>query len=307
MRDLPILAELPQGFAVERGARGVVAVRGDLVAALRAAGFGADADGDLRESDLSGRAPLGELELSGAAYVVRAFRHGGLLRFVTGDRYLDPARPIRQLILAHTMRSRGLPTPEVVAARARSLGGPAGGYRLALVSRRVVDARDGGETLERMRGGEIEASVRAGLFAACGALIRSLHEAGFEHADLQPRNLLVRRAAPAPEPPELLVIDLEGSRLGDRPLGERERVRNLARLARAVLRRESRGTPFLRSADLVRFLRAYEPDPRRRRALAGAVRTVLARGRPLHRAGWLLERVFGADPAARDGAARVRS
>ena len=92
VRSLDVLRELPGEYQVEQHPRGVLAVRRDCAAALRESGFGVDSDGELRESDLRGRRALAELDVGGRRCVVRSFSHGGLLRWLTGARYLDPER-----------------------------------------------------------------------------------------------------------------------------------------------------------------------------------------------------------------------
>jgi hypothetical protein len=114
----------------------------------------------------------------------------------------------------------------------------------------------------------------------------------------------VNRGALTGTRPELWIVDLDRSFLVPE-LTDAERQTNLRRLLRAILRRESRGSPFLRPPDFARFLRGYDPERARWKDDWRAIAAAHGRAKPWHRAGWLLERAFGANPAARDGAARV--
>ena len=314
MRPFPILDQLPEGFRVERAGGGVLAVREDLAAPLRAAGFTADGDEAFEASDLAGRSPMGEISLPEGRFVVRRFHHGGVLRWLTRGRFADPERPFRELALAAELARRGVPTTEIVAARAR----PARpvGWRLEIVSRRLEHVWDAAEVLEALRAGELGPAARRTFLAELGRRIGSLHRVGFLHADLHPRNLLFARdLAPGGtpgepgEPVRSWVLDLDRSRFLAR-LDEDARRANLRRFLRAVRRREERGRAFLRPLDAVRFLRAYGAELGRagwswREDLA-ALQRGARREERWHRWSWRAEELLGGGPETRDGRAVVR-
>jgi 3-deoxy-D-manno-octulosonic acid kinase len=300
--DLAVLGELPPGFGTEETAEGVLAVRADLAEPLRATGYGPASDGALGSSDLAGRRPLLELAIDGRPHVVRRFSHGGLLRWLTRDRYLDPERPFRELILSSALRGAGVRTPEVVAARARARRGP--GWTLDVITPRVPDAIDLGRVLELARRGAVEPAVRRRLAAAAGRLVGELHALGLLHADLHPRNVLVERAALDGAPARPWILDLDGSRLSPPPLAVDARRRNLRRLYRYVDRRDAREGSSLSTAERARFLAAYAAAAEGRgadgapgeggwRAHWRAVARAHRRTRPVHAAGWILERGLG--------------
>ncbi|MEO0650215.1 MAG: lipopolysaccharide kinase InaA family protein, partial [Planctomycetota bacterium] len=173
---------------------------------------------------------------------------------------------------------------------------------LALVSERIEGTRDLATLLEGERRGEGQPRERQQLTRELGQTLRTLHELGFEHVDLQLRNLLARSTAPDGQ--RLWVIDLDRSRLGP-PLPTSVRERNLARLIRSARRRNERGAPVLTATDLARLLIAYAGRDAWRTWLA----EVEARGQRStwrHRLGWWLEQRAGADPATRDGTAKIR-
>jgi hypothetical protein len=293
--SLPILSELPSGYFVDESPGGVLALHVDHARALHESGYGPESDGGLTRSELSGRRPLLELVAGGEALVVRRFSHGGLMRWITGERYLDPERPFRELLLSDSLRRAGIDTPLVVAARAR----PAGlyGWRLDLVTRRVPEVLDLGHALRLARAGEVAPRVRGRLAASLGSLVRRLHRHGFLHADLTPTNVLCRRSALEDGEGELSVIDLDRSVLVERPT-DLERLRNLRRLYRYVARRERRLGPALARTDLARFLVAYEPERDERHRIARGILSAHRRSRAWHALGWFFEGLFrrGVDP-----------
>jgi tRNA A-37 threonylcarbamoyl transferase component Bud32 len=276
------LPELPEGWTWVRGQRHLQACRLEDLPMLAGLGWTPESSADLPRSLLAGRAPLFEL---GPDLLVRRWRHGGLLRFATGELYLDPSRPFVELLLAQRLSRAGVPTAQVVAARAQRRLGCL--WRLELVVRRISGAIDLGRAMEAARAAR--GRLPAGLLRATGALVRRLHDIGFEHADLQPNNLLLQDAS---ADPRLVVLDLDGSRF-HATMDERARVANLARLARFVARRELRDGSCLTRSDWLRALSGYEPELRARRRMARLVQARLRRSWWLHRLGWLLEALRG--------------
>ena len=290
---LPILADLPAGYFVDEAPGGVMAVRVDYAEPLRQAGFGPETDGDVRASDLHGRRPLEELGLGDERLVLRRYSHGGLLRWATGRRFLDAERPFRELILADALAKSGIPTLEVVAARARFARG--GGWYLDLCTRRLEGSVDLARVLDRVGSGELGEDVRGAVATSLGHLLRRLHGFGLIHADLQPRNLLVLEEDLAredlAEPLPIWVIDLDRSAfVGD--LTEPERRGNLRRLFRAIDRRDKRGGRYLRQTDFTRFFRAYDASGKRWKTDWRRILADHARSGPAHWTGQLFERTF---------------
>jgi 3-deoxy-D-manno-octulosonic acid kinase len=292
-----LLSALPDGYEVVRGLRGWLACERDARATLERSGFGPDGGETLPVSDLAGRGSLGAIDTVGERWVVRHFRHGGLLRSLGEHVFLQPARPFHELCLSSALRSAGLPTPRVVAARA--VRAAPLGWRLALVSARIEGGVDGATFLERMRKGECRAAERRRFLRGAGELVGRLHARGFLHADLHPRNLLF-----APDLSEGWVLDLDRGRLVA-ALGLAPRRDNLRRLYRSVRRREARGQPFVSRADYRRFLAGYAVGLGAPHDWRADWRAILRRDRwraPVHRLGWWLEERFGSGPAERDGA-----
>ncbi|MFT7487029.1 MAG: tRNA A-37 threonylcarbamoyl transferase component Bud32 [Candidatus Paceibacteria bacterium] len=287
--SLPILHELPSGYFVDESPQGILALHVAVARAIHGTGYGPEHDGELCQSELSGRRPLFELEAEGERFVVRRFSHGGLMRWVTGERYLNPERPFRELILSDTLRRAGIATPQVVAARARPASG--GGWYLDLVSRRIDGTTDLGFLLGQARLGKLQVGPKRALLRALGALVRQMHRHGFLHADLTPTNVLVNSGVVDGEEPELWVIDLDQSEVKKKP-SRMEVSRNLRRLFRYVSRREGDTGRGMSRTDYARFMSAYEPERERRRDILRSVHTAHRRRRLYHGLGWFFERVF---------------
>ncbi|MEZ5978294.1 MAG: lipopolysaccharide kinase InaA family protein [Planctomycetota bacterium] len=250
MRD-PIV---PPAFELEGDAdRGWVAWRRDVAPALRGSGFGLDSDGAVKASGLEGRGAVVELEspeLSrrGVRAVLRTHRRGGLPAKLGVARFGDPARPFDELLASERLRERGIPTPAVLAARARRASGERRRYDLAIVTERVEGASDLADALVAARGKE-----RAALLGGVGAFVARLFDAGLVHVDLHAKNLLVREGDAGPE---FVVLDLDRCRVGD-SVAPAKRYAILARFLRWFERRRER-VPFSRS-DALRLLRGAVP------------------------------------------------
>jgi tRNA A-37 threonylcarbamoyl transferase component Bud32 len=290
---------LPEDVAVIGGPRGVLAVRLDLADAFLAAGFAPDDRPRPGGSDAIGKRALGEVRTPAGSALVRRFRHGGLLRWLTGERFASPGRPFDEWRLQLRLSSLGVRSPAVVAARA--VRAAAWGWRLDLATERIAGSLDLGLWWALRRDGRLDDARWRALLCAAGRLVADLHERGFEHADLTPRNLLARIDGPAGSEPQLWVIDLDGSRFSPAALDPRRRAANLARLDRHLARMQREHGLRLSRGDRWRFLRAYAPDRSQRRRLARA----LGRGPGgWHRLGWFLERRLGRGRGAAE--ARLR-
>lgn len=279
MDPLAQTSELPAGFERVATGNAVLAVRADWRERLAAAGFDVESEPALRRSDLGGRQPLLELELAGRRLLVRRFTHGGLLRWLTGTRFRDPARPFRELADAARLNAAGVTTASIVAARAKRAA--LFGWKLELVSERLAGARDLAQVWR-----ESDARSRVLLATASGRLVARLHALGFVHADLHPRNLLVDADSLARGAPGIAVIDLDRSRWS-KSLSSEERRANLRRLLRYALR-----DPGVSTRDCARFLRAYQPESAARRADWRAIRADHERARAWHALGRRLETWF---------------
>lgn len=140
----------------------------------------------------------------GEGAVLRPCRRGGWVRRITERRYLLGDRAFRELAVTEGARRRGAPVPEPLAAVQSGAGI---GYRAALLTRRIPDARPSPELLD----GLSPDACRPLLFRM-GAGAGLLHRAGGWHPDLNAHNLLLTAGGgPA------RVVDLDRGRLFDGP------------------------------------------------------------------------------------------
>jgi tRNA A-37 threonylcarbamoyl transferase component Bud32 len=291
MRPPPVLDALPPGFRAVTGPDEVFVWHEELAAGLVEAGYDAGEDPPYETSELSGRRPLREVRVGDDVFLVRRFHHGGLLRWLTGERFLDIERPFRELVVSARLRERGVRTPPVVAARARRAF-PAG-YTLEIVTRRIPETTDLGFVVGRAWRGDLSQSLRAKLLRATGTFVAELHDKGLLHDDLTPNNLLVNCDALEGGPVELWVVDLDGAMLDG--LTEERRHANLRRLFRFLDRHgEGHSHPFTR-ADFARFFRGYDPDGRRWKTDWRAILAGYESTRGAHAAGRRLQRLFGGE------------
>lgn len=210
-----MLTQLPHGFAQRRLAGGVhIVARGDVLS------FVADAveqAGSLYQYALrqagarleGGRGPVPLLELpTGEAVAVRHCWRGGAVARVLRDRHLRTGqpRPISELEVQSILSARGVATPQVVAAVTYEQGWwYRGDVATALVPEAVDLAR---LSLGEGRWGE-EERVRA--WFAAGVLLRAFFATGATHADLNLRNIIVRR-----DTGEAYLLDLDRCEQGER-------------------------------------------------------------------------------------------
>jgi 3-deoxy-D-manno-octulosonic acid kinase len=142
-----------------------------------------------RNSGHQGRAPLKALRLrDGETALIRSYRHGGLLRALTGACFASwPPRPFRELTITEELRRRGFPTVEVYAAGVERIGGPF--YRGCLVTRELRGASDLWTALQDPA---VDAARRSAILKAAADAIVAMHRHGVYHADLNLRNILIR-------------------------------------------------------------------------------------------------------------------
>jgi len=215
----------------------------------------------------------------GERMVLRHYSHGGLLRFFTRDLYLFGSRSFQELALTEEIRSSGIGTVQPVGAMHRCFLTPF--YRAYLMSLEIPGAKDMVHYLQDIGpqpAGETLVAKRK-IIRSAGFLLRKFHQAGFFHADLQLKNLLVTDG-------KVLLIDFDRS-YRKPSLSTGERVKNLLRLDRSVDKWKRYGLP-VSLRDRWRFFLAYaESDREIRETLRRALRTYSIRSF-FHRLRWSL-------------------
>ncbi|KAF0245684.1 MAG: 3-deoxy-D-manno-octulosonic acid [Planctomycetota bacterium] len=180
----------------------------------------------------------GVRELPGGL-LIRHCRRGGALGGLLGDRHWSPKTAWDEMQMSEKLMREGVAVAEVLAVRAEKRGLA---WRLDVVTRTVENAA----TLRDLIAGEAPRGFPPTPVAAAAAAVRRMHDSGLWHADLNLQNILVTRDA------DVRIIDLAGSKV-KRPLPERARLDNLARLYRSLEKQHLRLPVF----SLLRFLMVY--------------------------------------------------
>lgn len=239
---------VPQGFHIWRTPMGSLTLRDGTPPALREALLDATPDLVAGMPIAGGRGTVWAVALgSDGRGVLRWYRRGGVIRHFVHDRYFGwTPRPIRELALTDAVIRRGVPAPEVLAARVDRL--PWGWYRGAIVTREVPNATTFAEELRRHADGP----ERTAVLAAVGRAVRDLHERGIQHRDLNANNILVTREDGTLD---VHFIDFDRAEVL-RTVSTRVRERELRRLERSLAKLALAGMP-LGAGDAARLRDAY--------------------------------------------------
>ena len=223
---------------------------------------------------------------NGEWMVVRRYSHGGLLRSLTRDLYLVGSRSFLEAALTEEIRSHGIPTIEPIGAIHHRVFGFF--YRAYLLSLEIPSARNLVQYLREMPAhlsGERLAAKRR-IIRSGGLILRQFHQAGFFHADLQLKNLVLSGG-------QLFLIDFDRS-CRKEILSLREKTKNLLRLDRSAEKWKRKGLAITRG-DRMRFFLAYAGDDLEiRKTLRKALRTYAFRS-VFHRWYWALRKFMCRD------------
>ena len=203
--------DLPEFVRVERDAK-VALVHPDFrdtVAAALLEGEGCEA------ADEAGRAPLKRFSYSGGMGLIREYRRGGFVRHFMTKSYLFDNRPLHEIEVHCAAYRNGVAVPMPLGAYWERRGPM---YRGAIAVARI-EALHLLDFLSKDGDGKVDALQR------CGAALRQMHDAGFVHADLQIRNIMMADAGP-------FIIDLDKARQCTR-VSPSAREINLVRLRRS--------------------------------------------------------------------------
>jgi tRNA A-37 threonylcarbamoyl transferase component Bud32 len=193
---------------------------------------------------LMGRGEVIMIEGKDGGVAIRKYRHGGLLRRLTGDLFFFGARPFQEVAVTEEARSAGVPTLEILAAimERRYLGF----YRGYLITRYLPSAMDLISYLDQ----EPRDERRQEIIEKAGEAVKKMHMAGVYHADLHLKNFLVEKKRS-----KVYLIDFDKSMVFPR-LGPSRRLNNLKRLDRSAEKLKRLGLPLTRRDKGV-FCRTY--------------------------------------------------
>ncbi len=145
-----------------------------------------------------GRGSTALIEADGRSLVLRHYRRGGLMAYLSGDRYrwrgAERTRSFREWHLLYHMYRAGLPVPMPIAAGFRRQGSI---YTADLLVQRIPGVR----SLAAAIGA---APVPLGTWVAIGRCLRHFHARGVCHADLNAHNILI-----GPAEDDIWVIDFD--------------------------------------------------------------------------------------------------
>ncbi|MBM4384223.1 MAG: hypothetical protein FJ091_12775 [Deltaproteobacteria bacterium] len=249
----------PVGFVREEASGAVTLVRSDLAEGARALGlFEADAleriaRGGSRVAGGRGGVTLVAWPGLDREVVARTLRRGGLLGPVLGGAQASAQRVLRELRVTSELFAAGAPVarPAFALARRRRVF-----WECAIGTERVA-----GRELAQ----EVLGPARASALLATAVAVRTFHDRGGRHADLNATNVLVRERSGAFA---VTLLDLDRARIAA-PVPAPRRMREIARLWRSLAKR---GAP-LGVPERDAFLREYSAgDDALLRALRAAAR-----------------------------------
>jgi len=161
-------------------------------------------------------------------FVIRDYRHGGLLGKLLGGVFCGGNRPLNEVYVNEIALQKGVPSAEVIAITKKKLCGLF--YRANFITREISGAVDVLQFLQETPLEAIQRSKHA-IIHALVKLIRDMHDAGIYHADLHLKNILLKQDALGDF--SAYIIDLDKSFVVDK-LTVEQRMKNLLRLNRSI-------------------------------------------------------------------------
>jgi tRNA A-37 threonylcarbamoyl transferase component Bud32 len=218
--------------------------------------------------------------------VIRKYRRGGALRFFMPDIYWGGHRPFKELCVTTEALQHGIPTVAVLAAVTEQVAGPL--YRGYLISRELPSSRDLPDVLGTLAMNPTQERFvkKRVILAQVAQAIRSMHDRGFYHGDLNLKNILLATH----HENTVYILDWDKSWYKEK-LSQAERSRNVLRFCRSMAKLKEKGLPFT-ERDQLFFLRAYWGDDKsmKNRLRRGFVRMKLSLG--VRKMRWKIEKLF---------------
>ncbi len=187
--------------------------------------------------------------------MLRKYLRGGLIRFINKDLFLNSHRPLDELNIGTEAFRKGIPTAETLAAVSIKVSGFF--YENYLITKELASCCDLPQYLERLskslKNNFLEKKEQVLLKTA--EAVKTMHDNGFLHADLNMKNILVHSL----NPEKLYIIDWDKSVLQDK-LSDSERSSNIIRFCRSMAKLKQGGIPVTEH-DRELFLNSYWKDP----------------------------------------------
>jgi len=256
---------IPPAYSlIEQGKRAVI-VKDDWKEKLLSAGI-AGPDFFLKQSlpkeeNYFGRGALKVLAIPGEAnerIVIRHFHRGGMIHKLIPDLYFGTSRPLKELWVGHWAKEKKVPTADIVAACHTKVFWKF--HQGDLVTREIKQGKDLATYLKELGQPLTKGKVleKRSVIKKVGELVRSMHEAGIFHGDLNLKNIILQTTDS--QNIKGFLIDFDKSFIRSH-LREKLRIRNLLRFNRSAEKFKNQGLPITRT-DALRFLLAYFQNPR---------------------------------------------
>jgi tRNA A-37 threonylcarbamoyl transferase component Bud32 len=230
-------------------------------------------------SHLAGRGEVLLIKGKEGGVAVRKYRHGGLLRRLTGDLFFFGARPFQETAITEEVKSAGVSTVEILAAIIDR--GWGGWYRGYLITKYLPTATDLISYLDKEPQGE----RRKAIIEKAAEAVKRMHQGGMYHADLHLKNFLVDE-----KKTKVYLIDFDKSEVYPR-LKPLTRMKNLKRLDRSAEKLIRHGLS-LTQGDKKTFCRIYTSGDREIRPYVKTYKQRYHWYQRLYRWGWLIARIL---------------
>jgi 3-deoxy-D-manno-octulosonic acid kinase len=287
---------IPPAYSlIEQGKRAII-VKDDWKKKLLSAGI-ADPDFFLKQSfpkkeNYFGRGALKIITIPGEAnerIIIRHFQRGGMIRKLIPDLYFGTSRALQELWVGYWAKEKGVPIADIVAACHTKVFGKF--HQGDLVTKEIKEGKDLATYLKEIAQPLAREKVleKRSVIKKVGELVRSMHEAGIFHGDLNLTNIILQTTDPQNIKGYLIDFDKSFTRSH---LRETLRIRNLLRLNRSAEKFKNQGLPITRT-DALRFLLAYFQNPSDYKARVQDLNQQYKRHMLLHRLGEKLLKLFG--------------
>lgn len=174
--------------------------------------------------------------------MVRCLSHGGSLRRITQSRFLSIDRSLRELEISSYLRSKNVPTPEIMAVRFHKKGFF---FSIEVITSLVPESIDLLIYLEKNTKDSLEPLTRT------GRLVQDMHSLGVYHADLHVKNILLDRNKTP------WIIDLDNAyRFSSLP--SLLKLKNLKRFIHSLKKWQKKGRIFLAEGWDQAFMEGYK-------------------------------------------------
>jgi tRNA A-37 threonylcarbamoyl transferase component Bud32 len=258
------MIKVPSGYKIIKENASTVAVKKEYEGALMRIGISQPEHLFKKYTSVpgtsKGRGPVLSVpieEIPGTRIMIRKYLRGGLLRFVNNDIFLGNQRPFNELYIGAEAYARDIPTAETLAAVSIKKKGPF--YNGYLITKELTSCSDLSQYLKELsKCSNIDFSEKKEqVLIKTTETIRSMHDKGFLHADLNMKNILISRATPE----NIFIIDWDKSVLKNN-LTELERSSNIIRFCRSMEKLKQQGIPVTEN-DQELFLNKYWRNPKK--------------------------------------------